>query len=285
MMIFGGRGLKNKETLPVGENLKKLKIKNMEIKALYAVLIALVIFTLIRSAVRGESANVFFCVLTLLLFTIPSLVEHKLKIQLPNLFEGLVLIFIYSAEVLGEINCYYEKIPHWDTILHTVNGFMFAAFGFALLDIINRNSRMKFKLSPIYLALTAFCFSMTIGVFWEFYEYFGDALLGMDMQKDAYINAINTVLLDQTGTNTVVELKDITEVIIKYGDGKELILDSYIDVGLRDTIGDLLVNFIGAFVFTIIGFWYLLKRGNGKIAKQFIPTLMEDASKDEEIHE
>jgi hypothetical protein len=126
---------------------------------------------------------------------------------------------------------------------------------------------------------------MTIGVFWEFYEYFGDALLGMDMQKDSYINAINTVLLDQTGTNTVEELKDITEVVIKYGDGRELILDSYIDVGLRDTIGDLLVNFIGAFVFTIIGFWYLLKRGNGKIAKQFIPTLMEDASKDEEIHE
>lgn len=270
-----------KDNIPLPQNIKALRFKHIGIRVLYAVLVALVIFTLVRSAVRGEYNNVFFCILTLLLFTLPSLVEHKLKIQLPNVFEGLVLVFIYSAEVLGEINCYYEKIPQWDTILHTVNGFIFAAFGFALLDIIDRNSKIKFKLSPLFIALTAFCFSMTIGVCWEFVEYFCDLLLGTDMQKDTYINAINTVVLDPASSNTIVTLHDVTEVVVKYGSGQEVVLEGYLDVGLIDTINDLLVNFIGAFIFTIIGFLYNLKRGKGRIAKQFIPTLKPDADESE----
>lgn len=257
--------------------IRVIKLKNKRMKILYSVLVGLVILTAIRSAIRGEYSHVFFCILTLLLFTLPSLVENNLDIHLPNVFEGLVLLFIYSAEILGEINCYYQKIPHWDTILHTVNGFMFAAFGFALLDIINRNSKIKFKLSPIYLALMAFCFSMTIGVVWEFFEYFADMLFATDMQKDSYVGYINTVLLDPTQSNRVINLNDITEVIIRYGDGGEVVLDKYMDVGLHDTIKDLLVNFFGAFVFSIIGYFYVKRRGNGTIARQFIPVLNESA--------
>lgn len=262
--------------------IRMIKFKHTGIKILYAVLVALVIFTAVRSAIRGEYNHVFFCVLTLVLFTLPSLVEHHLDIHLPNVFEGLVLVFIYSAEILGEINCYYEKIPQWDTVLHTVNGFMFAAFGFALMDIINRNSRIKFKLSPVYLALVAFCFSMTIGVFWEFYEYYADILLGSDMQKDTFVNYINTVILDPEQMNRVVNLPEITEVIIRYGDGREVVLDSYLDVGLHDTIKDLLVNFIGAAVFSVIGYFFVKHRGKGKIAKQFIPVLNETADTGED---
>ena len=258
---------------------KDTNAKHNAVKILYVILVASVIFTLIRSALRGEYNNVFCCVLTLVLFTLPALVEHKCRVELPNVFEALVLVFIYSAEILGEINCYYEKIPHWDTVLHTVNGFIFAAFGFALLDIINQNSKIKFKLSPIYVALAAFCFSMTIGVCWEFMEYYCDLFLGTDMQKDTYINAFNTVILDPFASNTVIPVNDISEVVIRYGSGQEIILEGYLDIGLIDTINDLLVNFIGAFVFTVIGFFYNLKRGNGRIAKQFIPTLKSDADK------
>ncbi len=257
------------------------KVKHKGIKILYAILVGLVVLTAIRSAIRGEYSNVFFCALTLLLFTLPSLVENNLDIHLPNVFEGLVLLFIYSAEILGEINCYYIRIPHWDTVLHSVNGFMFAAFGFALLDIINRNSKIKFKLSPIYLALMAFCFSMTTGVIWEFIEYFADLFLATDMQKDTYVNYINTVLLDPTQSNRVVGLNEISEVIIRYADGKEIVLDRYLDVGLHDTIKDLLVNFFGAAVFSVIGFFYVKRRGNGRIARQFIPVLNESADSEE----
>ena len=256
--------------------MERSKKKDVGIRILYAVLVGLVILTLARSAFRREYSHVFFCVLTLVLFTLPSLVEKKLNIRLPNVFEAIVLVFIYSAEILGEINCYYLKIPHWDTMLHTVNGFMFAAFGFALLDIINQNSRIKYKLSPLYLALMAFCFSMTIGVFWEFFEYYSDLLLGTDMQKDSYITTLNTVILDPASSNTVVSIKDISEVVIKYGNGETLVLDKYIDVGISDTIKDLVVNFIGAFLFSIIGFFYVKQRGKGRIARQFIPTLNTD---------
>lgn len=274
--------MKKNEKIPIPENLKNIKFKHTGIKVLYAVLVAMVVFTLVRSAIRAEYNNVFFCVLTLLFFTLPTLVEHKLNIHLPNVFEGLVLMFIFSAEILGEINCYYEKIPHWDTVLHTVNGFIFAAFGFALLDIINQNGKIKFKLSPIYLALTAFCFSMTTGVFWEFFEYCADLFLGTDMQKDTYVNYINTVVLDPEHMNRVVSLPDISEVIIRYGDGKEIVLDAYLDVGIVDTINDLVVNFIGAAVFSVIGFFYVKKRGAGMIAKQFIPTLKDKSGESTE---
>lgn len=269
--------MKNHNALSLPVNV--IKKKNRGLAILYIVLIGLVILTLVRVALRREYNHVFFCILTLILFMLPSIVERKLNIRLPNVFEGIVLIFIYSAEILGEINCYYMKIPHWDTMLHTVNGFMFAAFGFALLDIINRNSKIKFNLSPLYLALMAFCFSMTIGVCWEFFEYFGDLLLGTDMQKDTYVNAINTVILDTTNSNTVISLKDISQVIIRYGEDSEIVLDAYIDIGLHDTIKDLLVNFVGASVFCVIGFFYVKHRGKGKIARQFIPTLNENEEK------
>lgn len=253
-----------------------IRKKDRIIRILYAVLAGLVILTLVRAAARREYSHVFFCVLTLVLFTLPSLVERKLNIRLPNLFEAIVLVFIYSAEILGEINCYYMRIPHWDTMLHTVNGFMFAAFGFALLDILNQNSKIKYKLSPFYLALMAFCFSMTIGVFWEFFEYYCDLFLGTDMQKDCYVNVLNTVMLDPNNSNTVVSIKDISEVIVKYGDGWEIVLDGYIDIGIADTVKDLVVNFVGATIFSIIGFFYVKQRGRGKIARQFIPTLNTD---------
>ena len=255
------------------KNGSEAKEKERWIRILYIALVVLVIFTLSRSAVRREYSHVFFCLLTLVLFTLPSLVERKLNIMLPDVFEAIVLVFIYSSEILGEINCYYVKIPHWDTMLHTVNGFMFAAFGFALLDIINMNSKIKFKLSPLYLSFMAFCFSMTIGVFWEFFEYYCDRLLGTDMQKDTYITALKTILLDPTNSNTVVNISDISEVVIRYGDGNEAVLGAYIDVGIADTMKDLGVNFVGAVIFSIIGFVYLKQRGKGKIAKQFIPTL------------
>jgi hypothetical protein len=253
-----------------------IRKKDRIIRILYAVLAGLVILTLVRAAARREYSHVFFCVLTLMLFTLPSLVERKLNIRLPNLFEAIVLVFIYFAEILGEINCYYMRIPHWDTMLHTVNGFMFAAFGFALLDILNQNSKIKYKLSPFYLALMAFCFSMTIGVFWEFFEYYCDLFLGTDMQKDCYVNVLNTVMLDPNNSNTVVSIKDISEVIVKYGDGREIVLDGYIDIGIADTVKDLVVNFVGATIFSIIGFFYVKQRGRGKIARQFIPTLNTD---------
>lgn len=258
--------------------LSNIRSKCRALRILYLVLDVMVLFTLIRSLLRGEYSNVFFCLLTLALFMLPTTVEKNLRLKLPTLFEGIVLVFIFAAEILGEINCYYQTVPNWDTVLHTINGFLFAAFGFALLDIINRKPQIKFNLSPFYFALVAFCFSMTIGVLWEFFEFGNDVLMNSDMQKDTYIRDIYTVLLDANNTNTAVPLENIEKVVVYYAqDGMTVTktLPAYIDIGLIDTMKDLFVNFIGAFVFSIIGFFYLKSRGKGRIASQFIPVIEE----------
>ena len=182
----------------MGKAGKKLKDKvpyytNHATLTVYLVLRALVILVLVRSALRRDFESVFICVLTLVLMIVPSVFARKLKIELPGTLEIIVLLFIFAAEILGEINSFYIRVPNWDTVLHTLNGFLCAAIGFALVDMLNRSDRFSFKLSPIYLAIVAFCFSMTVGVLWEFFEYIGDMLVGTDMQKDTIINAICTV--------------------------------------------------------------------------------------------
>ena len=206
---------------------------------------------------------------------LPAIVEKNFRLYLPRFFEGTVLIFIFAAEILGEINSYYQKIPHWDTVLHTVNGFMFAAFGFALLDMINRDGKIKFKLSPLYLSLVAFCFSMTVGVFWEFFEFGADQIFHTDMQKDTYLSEIYTVTLDGLSNNAIVSLEKIDEMSIRSGNGETTVLHSYLDIGLVDTMEDLIVNCVGAFCFSVIGFFFLKNKGKGRIAGQFIPRLIE----------
>ena len=165
---------------------------------------------------------------------------------------------------------FYVRVPHWDTILHTVNGFLCAAVGFALVDLLNESKNIKFQLSPIFVAIVAFCFSMTIGVFWEFLEFGCDMLLKTDMQKDFIVNSISSVALDPANTNKTIHINDISNIAIN---GKALGVSGYIDIGLIDTMKDLIVNFVGAFIFSIIGFFYIKNRGKGKFAEKFIPKV------------
>ena len=175
---------------------------------------------------------------------------------------------------MGEIGAYYVTYPYWDTVLHTLNGFLCAAIGFSLLDILNRHSRARIHLSPLYLAIVAFCFSMTVGVVWEFFEFAMDQFFLLDMQKDSVVQSIGSVLLDPTGGNTPIALHNINDVIVVQGDGTQttLGLGGYLDIGLLDTMEDLFVNFIGALIFSIIGYLYVRSRGKGRFVKRFIPV-------------
>ena len=249
--------------------------------AVYLVLRLLVILTMVRSAFRHNFESVFLCGLTLVLMILPSILTKRLQVELPGTLEIIILLFIFAAEILGEINSFYIRVPNWDTMLHTLNGFLCAAIGFALVDLLNRSDRFSFKLSPMYLAIVAFCFSMTVGVLWEFFEYYGDLLLGLDMQKDTVIHAVRTVELDPTRTNKVIAVKDIADVIVVHSDGSQqaLGLGGYLDVGIHDTMKDLLVNFIGAVVFSVIGFFYVKEKGKGRFAARFIPRVFRRTEK------
>lgn len=238
--------------------------------AIYVTLRLLVIITMVAQFFNGNYENVFLCVLTLVLFTLPSIFEMNFKVDLPNGMEVVILLFIFSAEILGEIQEFYIVFPFWDDILHTLNGFLAAAIGFSMIDFFNRSKRLTFHLSPFFVAMFAFCFSMTIGVLWEFFEFFVDTVLRFDMQKDTILTSISTVKLDPTGGNNPVVINNITDMSIN---GESLGLGGYLDIGLYDTMKDLIVNCIGAIVFSVIGYFYIKRMGKGKIAKHFIPRV------------
>ena len=249
--------------------------RNMTI---YFILRGLVLLTLLRQIFMGNWNNVFLCGLTLVLFVIPAVIEKKLNLALPDALQVLILLFIYSAEILGEINEFYIVIPHWDTILHTLNGFLCAAVGFSTIDILNQKEFFHATMSPLFVALVAFCFSMTIGVMWEFFEFGADQILRYDMQKDVIVDTISTVKLDPDGKNNAVVISDIEKTIIKSkdenGNIQETVIEGgYLDLGIDDTMQDLIVNFIGAVVFSILGLLYISNRDKYKFAENFIPKM------------
>ena len=256
--------------------------KKPMVSAVYLFLRIAVAVVLVAQCFNGNYENVFLCVLTLVLFLIPTILEKELKIDFPNALEIIILLFIFAAEILGEIRAFYITYPGWDTLLHTLNGFLCAAIGFALVDMLNRNERLSLSLSPVYMAIVAFCFSMTIGVMWEFFECGMDHFFLKDMQKDTVINQISTVMLDPQMANHTVVIRDITDVILVTKDGEiPLGLGGYLDIGLLDTMKDLAVNFVGAVVFSVIGFFYVKNRGSGRLASSFIPKVVEDPEQPE----
>ena len=236
----------------------------------YVVLRALVILVMILQIFNRNYENVFLCALTLLLLIVPSFLQVNLKIELPTGLEIILLFFVFAAEILGEIEAYYIRFPFWDTMLHTLNGFLMAAIGFSLVDILNRNERFKFELSPFFVAIVAFCFSMTIGVLWEFFECAMDLFFGQDMQKDTIVHAFSSVMLDPEGANHPIRVSGIYDVAVN---GQSLGLGGYLDIGLLDTMKDLFVNFVGAVIFSAVGYVYIRNRGKSSIAARFIPRL------------
>lgn len=256
--------------------------KQPAVFAVYVALRLIVLAELVMSIIRGEYESAFICLLVLALFILPFFIQQNFGIQLPSVLEIIILLFIFAAEILGELECYFITYPNWDSMLHTTTGFLCAATGFALIDILNRNSRIKFQLSPVYVALAAFCFSMTVGVLWEFFEFGMDRVFHLDMQKDTVVQSITSVMLDPTNSNTPITIDGIHSVAVN---GTDLGFDGYLDIGLYDTMEDLFVNFIGAVIFSVIGYFYIKHRGKGKLAQAFIPTLSEDEDKETSLPE
>lgn len=243
----------------------------------YVVLRFLVIVIMIVQLLRGNYENVFMCGLTLILFLIPSIIDKRLNIVLPNALETLILLFIFSAEILGEVQNFYGIFKHWDTMLHTINGFLCGAIGFSLIDILNRSERFHTKMTPISVALVAFCFSMTVGVMWEFFEFGMDDVFHTDMQKDRIVQTISSVTLNDEGKNKPITIQNIDKTTVSYTENeesKELVIQGgYLDIGIRDTMKDLFVNFLGAVMFSVIGWLYIKDKEEYKFAENLMPQI------------
>lgn len=239
---------------------------------LYSILRLLVVLILIRTIILHNYEASITCLLVLALFFVPTLLEETLKIKIPALLEGIIYCFIFAAEILGELGHFYTQFPIWDTMLHTLNGFLFAAVGFSTVELLNRTSK-NIKLSPLYLTMVAFCFSMTIGVLWEFFECGADIFLHQDMQKDFIVDHFQSVTLDPTHSQEVIRVEDITGTVIHSASGDFTIDGGYLDIGIIDTMKDLLVNFIGAIVFCSFGFAFLKHGEKRKVATSVVGGL------------
>ena len=252
----------------------------------YFILRFLVIVVMILQILHRNYHNVFVCVLTLIMFLIPVFVDRRLNIKLPNLLEIVILLFIFAAEILGEINSFYTRIPHWDTMLHTVNGFLMGAIGFAMIDILNQSPKIHISMSPAFVAFVSFCFSMTVGVVWEFFEYSMDIFFLTDMQKDWIVKDISSVMLNPSGLNETVTINDITKTVISGvidGNVSDYVVEGgYLDIGIIDTMKDLIVNCLGTVIFSLIGAVYLTERDKSKVAGKFIPMLKTSEEIEEE---
>lgn len=175
------------------------------------------------------------CILGVIAFFLPNIISKKTKIVIPSNMYIVYILFLYGAVFLGEVRNYYYRVPHWDTILHTCSGAMLGALGFSFVNILNKHEKVHVELSPIFVALFAFGFAITLGVMWEIYEFTFDGLLGLNMQKFA--------------------LEDGTQLIGR--------------AAVADTMEDLIVDSIGAFTMALIGY-ISLKYKKGWIDKLLI---------------
>ncbi len=229
---------------------------------------------LLAGVALGRWERVFAGALCLVLFLIPPFVEKSFSLQLPATLEISAYLFVFCAGVLGEIGGFYQRFPAWDSILHATNGFLFAGFGFCLFSLFEKKRTVQTLPSPAYQSFTAFCFSMTVGVLWEIFEFCADYFLHTDMQKDSFYTELHSVLV--RGTNGgMLHAENITKVEIWTADGSSFTLPGYLDVGLADTVKDLAVDLWGALAFCIIGYVYL-KRRRMALAARFIPRVRDN---------
>lgn len=184
------------------ENLYKKNRSSMIITNL--VRIAL-IFTYIRGWVMQDHSQDFLIILTFIMTYYPSVLEKRFGVYLPNTLQIIITLFIFSAQVLGEMNGFYDKIPWWDTMLHATSGTILGLLGFMFVYLLNEKGDANVNLSPIFVVIFAFCFAITMGVFWEFFEFASDRLLGYNMQRfrlpgeDGLVDTMEDLIVDTIG--------------------------------------------------------------------------------------
>lgn len=173
------------------------------------------------------------CLTGCIVIFLPSQLEHRFRIDIPDIMEIMYFIFLFCAIYLGEVRNFYYKVPYWDLILHCFSAAMLGALGFIIVNFLN-NTKKTIDLSPFFVALFAFCFAITCGTVWEIYEFLADGVLGTNMQKFT------------TGEGVVLIGRD----------------------AVMDTMGDIIVDALGAFTVTAIGYINLKKQQKIRIVEE-----------------
>ncbi len=239
--------------------------------ALLALLFSAVAAATVFEGIERRWNGVVTGVLTLLLLFLPALCELLLSIRLGSYFKITAYLFIFSAGMLGEMADFYGRIPFFDDLLHVISGFLFAALGVAVATICAGRAE-EGTLPALLTASFSVCFSVGVGVLWELFEYAADRILHTDMQKDTLLHALHSVFFSDGTARRVLHIGKIEQSVILAADGQETVLFGYLDIGLFDTMNDLVMNLLGAIVFCALLYRYLKGHG-GRLAACFIPAV------------
>lgn len=167
---------------------------------------------------------------------VPYFLNRRFQILVPELLLRIYIGFVTAALLLGEIGQFFVYVPWWDSALHLFSGSLIGVVGFSLLNILNKSKDLEFRLSPGFVALFVFCFSLSVGVIWEIIEYLIDGFAASNMQR--FRDSI-------TGELWM---------------GRE---------ALRDTMKDFMLNTLGAALISVLGY-IDLKRKSGLINKMVL---------------
>ena len=130
------------------------------------------------------------CVFIGALMTFPVFLSRKFKFVLTPELNLVIVLFVFAAMVLGEIFDFYEHIWWWDIGLHGLSGVLIGYFGYSLVFLMNKSAKVRLSLSPLFISIFAFAFSMTIAVTWEIIEFSMDSIFGMNMQKSGLVDTM-----------------------------------------------------------------------------------------------
>ncbi len=238
-----------------------------KMRALSCALTVLCLFSFCLSYMRRERMNMIISAGGVFLIWLPWLAEKVLRIRLSNFLKSLFMIYSIAGPVGGQVYRFYYLFSWWDKLMHAMTGFLFAGIGFALPDILDRRPGRSLSLS--LRLIMAICFSMTIAVAWECYEFALDVFFVTDLQNDRVITSIASYHLGMENGNPVV-IDQITKVEVN---GIDLGLGGYLDIGLYDTMYDMLIHAIGAALFCAIGY-FRGRKENSRFIKTFVPKVL-----------
>lgn len=244
--------------------MRRIKIHNKFSFVAFIIIWILSFISFINAIVLGDWFKIGLAFSALILYFLPFFIYKIFQISLPTVLEIVYYLFIFAALILGEVFAFYGPYPHWDIVLHGLSGFILAGVGVFIITASIKNKAPKW-----IILLFAFCFSTTLGVAWECLEFSFDQIVRTDAQKDMHLTSISTITLQRDGGNKPVRLDQIEKEEIYLQNGEVITIDEgHLDVGIMDTMKDLLINTAGAVIFVALA----IADKKHRLTKNFIPT-------------
>ncbi|MBE7099998.1 MAG: hypothetical protein E7364_00115 [Clostridiales bacterium] len=244
--------------------LKSMKKGDIFRLVLLCCALAFCLVTGVLGLIKRNTNNAFMSLLSVLYVFIPTIAEKLFKFRIQNSLYVFILIYTICP-LLGYAYNFYHLVHWWDDILHGFAGVIFAMLGAYLPYVLSKKKRCSVALC----AFCAFFFSVAISGLWELWEFTSDSLFHTDMQKDTILNELPpSYVISDLLDGKVGELIPVDDVqIVVNGEA----FNHYVDLGLIDSMRDVLVETAGAAIYTLI---YVIVRGKYFV---FVPVKKETA--------